>query len=135
LPYLALGVGFGIVATRSQIISWYRIQEMFRFHSFHMYGVILSAIVTAAIGIALIRAMGIKSLEGEPISIAPKVWDRGYRYGLGGLIFGLGWGLAGACPGPIFALIGNGVAGGFVVLFGALAGTWAYAALRSRLPH
>ncbi len=135
VPYLILGILFGVTATKSQIISWYRIQEMFRFHSFHMYGVILSAVVVAALSVTLIKRMRARNLSGETISIPPKDFGRGHRYWIGGTIFGLGWGLAGACPGPIFALIGNGVAGAVVLLMSALVGTWVYSILCPRLPH
>ena len=135
MPYLGLGVFFGITATKSQIVSWYRMQEMFRFHSFHMYGVILSAVIVAALSVIVIKRTHAKDLGGEPITIPPKELGRGYRYAIGGSVFGLGWGLAGACPGPIFALIGNGVAGAFVLLLSGMAGTWAYAVLRPYLPH
>lgn len=135
LPYLAIGVLFGIIATQSQIISWYRIQEMFRFHSFHMYGIILSAVIVAALSVRIIKARQARSLDGEAIEIPPKTLGRGHRYWLGGTLFGLGWGLAGACPGPIFALIGNGVAGAVVLLSSSLLGTWAYAVIRPYLPH
>lgn len=135
LPYLALGVFFGIVATQSQIISWYRIQEMFRFHSFHMYGVILSAVVVAGLCVMAIERFRVKSLAGAPITIPAKDLGKGYRYWIGGSLFGLGWGLAGACPGPIFALIGNGVAGGGVLLLSSLVGTWIYGLARPYLPH
>ena len=134
-PYLLAGVFFGIVATKSQIISWYRIQEMFRFHSFHMYGIILSAVAVAALSVTLIRRFGTRDLEGQTIEIPPKELGRGSRYWIGGVLFGLGWGMAGACPGPIFALIGNGVVGGVVLLASALVGTWTYAWLRPHLPH
>lgn len=135
LPYLLVGTAFGVVATKSQIISWYRMQEMFRFHSFHMYGIIMSAIAVGAISVWLIKRLQPKHLGGEVIEVSTRVPGEGYRFALGGTIFGLGWGLAGACPGPIFALIGNGVAGAGVLLLSALAGTWTYAVLRPHLPH
>ena len=135
LPYVALGLLFGVIATKSQIISWYRIQEMFRFHSFHMYGVILSAVVVAGLGVTLIKRIRAKNLAGEKITIPAKDFGRGHRYWIGGILFGLGWGLAGACPGPIFALIGNGISGAVVLLLSSLVGTWLYALLRPHLPH
>ncbi len=135
LPYFLVGIGFGIVATKSQIISWFRMQEMFRFHSFHMYGIIMSAIVVGAISVWLIKRFQLRHLGGETINVSPRVQGAGYRFGIGGSIFGLGWGLAGACPGPIFALLGNGVAGAVVLLLSALLGTWSYAVLRPFLPH
>ena len=135
LRYMALGVLFGVVLTKSEVISWFRIQEMFRFQSFHMYGVIGSAIVVAALGLQLIRRSGLRSLDGQVITVPQKKMGNGTRYWLGGLLFGLGWGLVGACPGPLLALIGSGVGVVTVVLLSALAGTWAYGILRPRLPH
>ena len=133
--YLVLGVLFGIILTKSEVISWFRIQEMFRFQSFHMYGIIGSAVVVAAASVALIKRLGVTTLRGEPIAIPPKQWGTGTRYWLGGTLFGLGWALLGACPGPIFALLGNGITVIAVALLAALAGTRAYGALRPRLPH
>jgi hypothetical protein len=133
--YLLLGIAFGIVLTRSEVLSWFRIQEMFRFQSFRMYGIIGSAIATAALSIAALKRLGVKSASGEAISIPRKELGSGVRYAAGGAIFGLGWALTGACPGPLFALIGNGVSVMIVAVLSALAGTWVYASLRSRLPH
>lgn len=133
--YLALGILFGIVLTKSEVISWFRIQEMFRFQAFHMYGIIGSAVVTAALSLQLIKRLGLTSLSGDAIVIPPKALGGGTRYWLGGAIFGLGWALVGACPGPLFALIGNGVGVALAVLASAVAGTWTYGALRPRLPH
>ena len=135
MMYLVLGVIFGIVLTKSEVISWFRIQEMFRFQAFHMYGIIGSAVVTAALSLQLIRRLGLRSLSGAPIVIPPKAMGRGTRYWLGGTLFGLGWALVGACPGPLFALIGNGVSVALAVLASAVAGTWVYGALRPGLPH
>ena len=135
LPYLIVGVFFGIVLTKAEVISWFRIQEMFRFQSFHMYGIIGSAILVAALTLRAIRYFRVKSFTQDSIALAPKQVGRGYRYWIGGLLFGLGWGLTGACPGPIFALIGNGVGTASIILLAALAGTWTYSALRPRLPH
>ncbi len=135
LIYLLIGIGFGIVLVRSEVVSWFRIQEMFRFQSFHMYGIIGSAVAVAALSIQVIKRMGISTLAGEPIAINAKEWGTGVRYGVGGTTFGLGWALLGACPGPIFALIGSGVTVMVVALVSALGGTWTYAALRPRLPH
>ncbi|MDX1428944.1 MAG: DUF6691 family protein [Rhodothermales bacterium] len=135
LKYLVVGVLFGIVLTKSEVISWFRIQEMFRFQAFHMYGVIGGAVAVAALSVYLIKKTHGRSIAGQAISIPPKELGKGYRYWIGGTIFGLGWALTGACPGPIFALIGNGVLVMFVALFGALAGTWTYSALRPHLPH
>ncbi len=135
LKYLVVGVLFGIVLTKSEVISWFRIQEMFRFQAFHMYGIIGSAVVVAAISVFLIKRRHAKTFTGQTISIPPKELGKGYRYWIGGTIFGLGWALTGACPGPIFALIGNGVLVMIVALLGALVGTWTYSYLRPRLPH
>ena len=131
--YLLLGILFGIVLTKSEAISWFRIQEMFRFQAFHMYGIIGAAVVVAAVAVALIKKFKVKTVRGLDIHIPPKAMDN--RYWIGGTIFGLGWALAGACPGPLFALIGNGVPVMAVAVISALAGTWTYGALRSRLPH
>ncbi|MBT8401056.1 MAG: YeeE/YedE family protein [Rhodothermia bacterium] len=135
LKYLIVGIFFGIVLTKSEVISWFRIQEMFRFQAFHMYGVIGAAVAVAALSVYLIKKRQTKSFNGDAIKIQPKDWGKGYRYWIGGTIFGLGWALTGACPGPIFALLGNGVLVMAVALLGALAGTWTYAALRPKLPH
>jgi len=135
LIYLVLGVLFGIVLTKSQVISWFRVQEMFRFQAFHMYGILGSAVITAAAGLQIIRRRELRSLDGQAIVIPPKDMGRGTRYWLGGTIFGLGWALVGACPGPLLALLGSGVGVMAVALMSAIAGTWVYGALRSRLPH
>ena len=137
--YGLLGAGLGLVFTQAQVVSWYRIYEMFRFESFHMYGVIGTAVATAAAGLWAIRRFGITTIWGEPIEVQPKAWGDGRvpgaRYWLGGVTFGLGWALLGACPGPLVALLGGGVTVMLVALVAALAGTWTYAALRDRLPH
>jgi uncharacterized protein len=135
LAYLFLGIAFGIVLTKSEVISWFRIQEMFRFQSFRMYGIIGTAIATAAISIALIKRLRLRAVSGELISIPPKQLGHGVRYAAGGTIFGLGWVLTGACPGPLFALIGNGVSVMLAAIVSALIGTWIYGLLRPRLPH
>jgi hypothetical protein len=133
--YLLLGVCFGITLTQSEVLSWFRIQEMFRFQSPRMYEIIASAVAVAAASVALIKKLRMKSLSGEPITIPPKTMGRGIRYAAGGAIFGMGWALAGACPGPLFALVGNGVTVMVVAISSALAGTWLYGLLRPRLPH
>jgi uncharacterized membrane protein YedE/YeeE len=133
--YLLLGVAFGIVLTKSEVISWFRIQEMFRFQSFRMYGIIGTAIATAALSLALIKRLHGKTLSGEAISIPDKKLGSGIRYAAGGTIFGIGWALTGACPGPLFALIGNGVSVMLAAVAAALAGTWVYGLVRPRLPH
>ncbi len=135
LAYLFLGVCFGITLTQSEVLSWFRIQEMFRFQSPRMYEIIASAIVVAAVSVALIKRLGVKTISGEPIAIPPKTMGLGVRYAAGGTIFGLGWALVGACPGPMFALLGNGVSVMIVAIGSALAGTWLYGFLRPRLPH
>lgn len=133
MKYLIVGTLFGIVFVKSEVISWFRIQEMFRLQSFHMYGVIGSAVVVGVISIGLIKKFSIKTLDGEPISISPKKFNKGQIYG--GLLFGFGWALTGACPGPLFAQIGTGATVIAVTLLSAIAGTWVYGYLRERLPH
>jgi uncharacterized membrane protein YedE/YeeE len=135
LAYLIAGTYFGVVLTQSQVISWYRIQEMFRFQAFHMYGIIGSAVCVAALSLLLIKRSRITTLRGDPIVVSPKTMGRGYRYWIGGTMFGIGWALTGACPGPLFALVGNGVSVMAVAIVSALAGTWTYGYLRPRLPH
>ncbi len=135
LGYFLLGTWFGVVLTKSQVVSWFRIQEMFRFQSFYMYGVLGSAVLVAGISIALLRRFRVKTLDGAEIVIPPKVMGRGYRYWVGGTIFGIGWAFTGACPGPLFALIGAGVGVMIVTVVAALAGTWLYGYLRPHLPH
>ena len=131
--YLVLGTLFGIILTKSEVISWFRIQEMFRFQAFHMYGVIGSAIVVGMISIQLIKRNRLKSMDGEPIVIADKKFNHGVW--IGGFIFDLGWALTGACPGPLFAQLGSGVGSAAVLILAALAGTWTYSALREKLPY
>ena len=133
--YLLLGVAFGVVLTKSEVLSWFRIQEMFRFQSPRMYEIIVSAIVVAAASVALIERSGAKAISGEPIYIPPKTLGHGIRYAAGGTIFGLGWALTGACPGPLFALVGNGITVMAAAILSALAGTWLYGLLRPKLPH
>ncbi|MEX2536345.1 MAG: DUF6691 family protein [Trueperaceae bacterium] len=134
LPYLLSGTYFGFVLIKSEVVSWYRIQEMFRFQSFHMYGVLGSALIVAMVSVWLIKRYQVRTFSGEEITFGPK--DPTYRrYVYGGTLFGLGWGLTGACPGPIFALIGSGLSVFLVILTSALLGTWAYGYLRLRLPH
>lgn len=136
LGYLATGTGLGLVFMQSQVLSWYRIQEMFRFESIHMFGVIGVAIAVAALGARLVRALWPHALDGSAFGTAPKVrTPMNVRYWLGGLTFGLGWGLLGACPGPIFTLIGAGYTIYLVPLLAALAGTYTYALVQHRLPH
>lgn len=134
LKFLGLGIVFGIMFTKAEIISWYRIYEMFRFESFHMYGVIGSAVVLSAISTALIKKMKVKDVDGNLIVFNPK--DKGVaRYIIGGLIFGMGWALTGACPGPLYILIGNGAWMVLVIIAFATVGTFVYGLLRKYLPH
>lgn len=132
--FLLVGIVFGIVLTKSEAVSWYRIYEMFHFQSFHMYGIIGVAVVTGVIGIQLIKRNNMKDISGQPISVPDK--DKGFAgYIIGGTLFGLGWGLVGTCPGPIFILIGAGFWGIGIVLIGALLGTYLYGLLKNKLPH
>jgi uncharacterized membrane protein YedE/YeeE len=134
IKYLVVGLVFGIVLTKSEAVSWYRIYEMFHFQSFHMYGIIGVAVVTGVIGIQLMKRNNVKDITGQPIVIPDK--KRGFtNYMAGGVIFGLGWGLVGTCPGPIFILLGAGFWAIGIVLIGALLGTYLYGLLKSKLPH
>jgi len=134
LKYLITGIVFGIIMFKSEAASWFRIFEMFQFDSFHMYGIIGSALATGVIGIQLIKRLKLKSFSGEEIIIPPKA--KGWKnYLFGGILFGLGWGLAGACPGPIFTLIGAGFIPLILVLAFATLGTFVYGVLRPKLPH
>jgi len=133
LKYLVVGMIFGIVFVKAEIISWFRIQEMFRFESFHMYGVIGTAVVVGMISVQIIKARKAKSFEGEEIVIHDKEFNKGQIYG--GLIFGLGWAITGACPGPLFAQIGVGFSVVIVTFLSAVMGTWVYGKYRDRLPH
>lgn len=130
----AVGTFFGVVMYKSEAASWFRIYEMFRFDSFHMYGIIGSALVLGILGVQLIKKGNLKAFSGDSIKIAPK--ERGFkRYFFGGTIFGLGWALAGACPGPIYTLIGAGYVSIVLVLVGAVLGAFLYGLLRKKLPH
>ncbi|TSD64072.1 transporter [Inquilinus sp. KBS0705] len=133
LKFLVVGMLFGIILVKSQVISWFRIQEMFRLQAFHMYGIIGSAIVVGIISIQLIKRFQLKTIHGEQIVIPDKTFHWGNVYG--GLIFGLGWAITGACPGPLFAEIGSGFWVIIVTLLSAIAGTWTYGLLREKLPH
>lgn len=133
LKYMFIGTMFGIVFVKAEIISWFRIQEMFRLHSFHMYGVIGTAVIVGMISVFLIKKFHIKSIEGEAIKFSPKVFNKGQV--LGGLTFGLGWAMTGACPGPLFAQIGSGFLVVAVTLLSAVAGTWTYGYFRDKLPN
>ncbi|MGB5944029.1 MAG: DUF6691 family protein [Leeuwenhoekiella sp.] len=132
--YLIIGIFFGIVMYKSEAASWFRIYEMFQFGSFHMYGIIGSAVALGVLGIALIKKYKVKTFGGKNFSLAPK--KKGIiRYLAGGIIFGLGWALSGACPGPMYVLAGAGYVSILIVIFGALLGTFLYGLLRDRLPH
>lgn len=128
-----MGVVFGIILTKAEVISWFRIQEMFRFQSFHMYGIIGAAVVVGALMVMLLRKTKMKSVDGEQIVLQDKKMNKGVI--IGGTIFGLGWALTGACPGPLYALVGSGATVMIVGLVSALFGTWVYGALQKRLPH
>lgn len=133
IKFLIAGIFFGIVLVKAQVISWFRIQEMFQLTSFHMYGVIGTAVVTGIISLQLIKRLNIKTISGDPIAVTPKTFNKGQIFG--GLIFGLGWAITGACPGPLFAQIGTGFTVVTITLLSAIAGTWVYGALKSKLPH
>ncbi|EKT4533195.1 YeeE/YedE family protein [Flavobacterium psychrophilum] len=134
LKYLAVVFLFGLVLTKSEAVSWYRIYEMFMFQSFHMYGIIGVAITTGIIGIQIMKRNNLKDINGLPIEIIDK--EKGsFRYWIGGLIFGLGWALVGSCPGPIFILIGAGFMSVGIILVGALLGTFLYGVVKDKLPH
>jgi uncharacterized membrane protein YedE/YeeE len=135
LLYLGMGTLFGIILAKSEVVSWFRIQEMFRFQAIHMYGIIGSAVVVAGASIALLRRFGARTIRGAPITIGDKPFDRGVNQLVGGTAFGLGWGLLGACPGPIYALIGAGVTPVAVALLSAMVGAWTYGHLKPYLPH
>jgi uncharacterized membrane protein YedE/YeeE len=133
LKYLLTGILFGIILVKAEIVSWFRIQEMFRLQSFHMYGVIGSAVIVGIISVWLIKKFKIKTIYGEPIVFHPKKFSKGQVYG--GLLFGFGWAITGACPGPLFAQIGAGFTVVIITLLSAIAGTWFYGLLRENLPH
>jgi uncharacterized protein len=133
LKYLLVGVLFGIVFVKGEIVSWFRIQEMFQFTSFHMYGVIGTAVMVGAVSVFLIKKFNIKTLSGETVVFHAKKFNKGQV--IGGLIFGFGWAMTGACPGPLFAQIGTGAAVVVVTLLSAIAGTWTYGLLRDKLPN
>jgi uncharacterized membrane protein YedE/YeeE len=133
LKYLLVGIAFGIIFVKAEIISWYRIQEMFRLQSFFMYGVIGSAVMVGALSVFLIKKFNIKTLSGEKIVFHNKEFNKGNIFG--GLIFGFGWAITGACPGPLFAQIGSGATVIAITFLSAVAGTWVYGLLRDKLPH
>ncbi len=131
--YLVAGTYLGVVFIKTEVIAWFRIQEMFRFESFHMYGIIFSAIVVGAISVLLIRRLEIRDREGQPIDLSGKTLNKGTV--IGSILFGFGWALTGACPGPLYTLIGGGFPIMIVALLSAMAGAYVYGLLQSRLPH
>lgn len=133
LKYLLMGLLFGIILVKSEVISWFRIQEMFRLQSFHMYGVIGSAVVVGMISVWLIKKYKIKTIYGERIEFVSRKFNKGNLYG--GLLFGFGWAMTGACPGPLFAQVGAGATATIVTLLSAIGGTWIYGLTRKYLPH
>jgi len=135
MRYLLSGIFFGFVLIKSEVVSWFRIQEMFHFDSFHMYGVLGSAILVGALSVQIIKRLNLKDLEGNAMELKPKDNSLTKRYVLGGLIFGLGWALTGACPGPLYVLSGSGLLIMLVPLVAAVAGAWTYGLLKPKLPH
>lgn len=133
LKFLLLGFIFGVVLIKAEVISWFRIQEMFRFQAFQMYGIIGSAVVIGIISVWLIKKYNVKTIHSEEIKIEPKKFTKGNI--IGGLIFGFGWAMTGACPGPLFALVGSGLLIIAVVLLSAIFGTYVYGVVRDKLPH
>ena len=133
MKFLVTGLIFGIVLMKSEVVSWYRIQEMFRFQSFHMYGVIGSAVGIGILSMLLVKKFNVKTVTGETIQIKKKEFSIGTI--IGGLLFGFGWAMTGACPGPMVALMGSGSVAFGMALLSAIGGTWVYGALQSRLPH
>ena len=134
IKFLAIGILFGIVMSKAEIVSWYRIYEMFKFQSFHMYGIIGSAVMLGIVMVQFFKSKSIKNYKGEEIKIDDKApgWKRAL---FGGTIFGLGWALAGACPGPMFVLIGHGAFSILIVILGAVLGAFLYGTFRNKLPH
>ena len=135
IGYLAAGTALGIVFMKSEVLSWYRMQEMFRFQSFHMFGILGTAVMTAGLSFLVLRRLEARALSGEKVHVPEREMGRGYRYILGGTVFGMGWALTGACPGPLFVLLGSGASVFVVTILSALFGTWLYAWLRPKLPH
>lgn len=133
LKYSLVGIFFGITFVKAEIVSWYRIQEMFRLESFHMYGVIGTAVAVGALSVFLIKKLQVKTIYGEPITFHPKTFNKGQIFGA--LLFGFGWAMTGACPGPLFAQVGTGATVILITILSAIAGTWVYGYFRERLPH
>lgn len=133
LKFLIVGVLFGVVFVKAEVVSWFRIQEMFRLQSFHMFGIIGSAVAVGLISVLLIKKFNVKTIHGDPITFQNKTFNKGQVYG--GLLFGFGWALTGACPGPLFAQIGTGATVIIVTLLSAIAGTWFYGLIKEKLPN
>lgn len=133
IKFLLAGILFGFILIKAEVVSWFRIQEMFRFESFHMYGIMGSAVCVGMISILIIKKFRIKTFSGEEIKIAPKEYTKGTI--IGGILFGLGWAMTGACPGPLYALIGSGYGVILIVLLSAVLGTFTYGVLKDKLPH
>ena len=133
--YFLLGVVFGAVLLEAEVVSWFRIQEMFRFEAFHMYGIIATAILVAGVSLEILRRRQLRDRDGNMVAPSPKTLGSGVRYAVGGTIFGVGWALTGACPGPLVALVPAGVPVMLVAIASALVGTWTYGLLRPYLPH
>ncbi|RAW01121.1 transporter [Pseudochryseolinea flava] len=133
IVYLIVGILFGILLVKSEVVSWFRIQEMFRFQSFHMYGVIGSAVAVGVLSVWIIKKFNVKTIQGEEVTFSKRKFSNGNIFG--GLLFGCGWALTGACPGPLFAQIGTGAFAVGVTLLSAIIGTWVYGLIRERLPH
>jgi uncharacterized protein len=135
VPYFLLGGAFGAILVEAEVVSWFRIQEMFRFDAFHLYGIIGTAVLTAAASLVTIERLGLRGPDGQPLGLEPKRLGSGVRYLVGGATFGVGWALTGGCPGPLVALVGAGVPVMLIAILSALAGTWTYGRLRAHLPH
>ena len=134
LKYLFVGIIFGIVLVKSEAVSWYRIYEMFKFESFHMYGIIGTAIITGVLLLLLAKQLKINNIDGHQMNVPKK--DKGlFRYILGGILFGLGWALSGACPGPMYILVGTGAFSVLIVIAAAMLGTYVYGIIKDKLPH
>ena len=134
LRYLILGVLFGVIMTKSEVVSWFRIQEMCRFDNFHMYGVIGTAVIVGALGLLILKKMGVKAVTGNDLKLSPKKMEVP-RLILGGTIFGLGWALTGACPGPLYTLLGYGIGVVIVIIASAILGAFVYGLVKNKLPH
>lgn len=134
IKFLAVGIFFGIILVKSEAVSWYRIYEMFKFQSFHMYGIIGSAVFSGIVALFLLKKAGVKNITGTPINV-PSKENKFVKSIIGGIIFGLGWALAGACPGPMYILLGTGEYSMLIVIASAIFGTFSYGVLKNKLPH